>query len=59
MRVQQQSSKPTINQYITNNITVQADEHGKVDYEDLKEKIKRALKDIEHDEQDVQLRDVS
>lgn len=45
-------------QNINNQITVQAVD-GKIDYEDLKEKLKRAQKELAHDELDTQIRDVS
>ena len=48
-----------VNQNITNHITVHANSGGQVDYEDLKQKISRANKELAMEDQEMQLQDVS
>jgi hypothetical protein len=48
-----------VNQNITNHITVHANNNGQVDYEDLKQKISRANKELAMEDQEMQLQDVS
>src|SRR3989339_710546 len=56
-QLQNNTNQKQIAQTITNQITVYASD-GKVDYEDLKEKLRRANKELAHDEQDLQFADV-
>lgn len=52
------TNQKQVTQTITNQITVHASD-GKIDYEDLKEKLMRAQKEIARNEQDLQFADVS
>jgi len=57
--MQNNSNTGGVNQNITNQITVHAGAGGQIDYEDLKEKLAKAQKELAHDEQDLQMQDVS
>ena len=57
-QLQNNTNQKHIAQTITNQITVYSSD-GKVDYEDLKEKLRRANKELAHDELDLQMQDVS
>lgn len=57
-QLQNNTNQKQIAQTITNQITVYSSD-GKVDYEDLKEKLRRANKELAHDELDLQMQDVS
>ena len=52
------SAKQQIVQNITQNIQVTADKNGEVNYEDLKEKIKRAMEEIKMEDEDLSLADL-
>jgi hypothetical protein len=55
----QNNSNKSVNQTITNQITVHAGAGGQIDYEDLKDKLVQAQREIAHEEQDTQMQDVS
>ncbi len=58
-QMQNNSNTQGVNQNITNQITVHTGAGGQIDYEDLKEKLAKAQKELAHDEQDLQMQDVS
>ena len=55
----QNNSNKSVAQTITNQITVHAPAGGQVDYDDLKDKLVQAQREIAHEEQDTQMQDVS
>jgi TP901 family phage tail tape measure protein len=59
MQERNNSTIQGVQQTITNHITVHAAENGQVDYEDLKEKISRAQRELAEEEQHLQMQDVS